>query len=854
MSAPYADVAIPFGVDKLFTYSIPPEFGGMAKTGARVLVEFGRRTVIGWIVELHSRPPGRESKPLLDILDTEPLLVAADLKLCRWIAGYYLAPLGEVIRAAQSPGLSSPGKRVARLTDPDARSGPELHEATPVQSAILRELAKSGELTIPRLKSRVRAGGFTSALNELRRRGQVAVEDRLPRLSTPHGRSELIIELDEERRQALGVWLAEPAAKSRTRLRQEGIVRAILGAGAAIPVRDLMTATGAPLSSIRTLARKKLFTLGKRSVARDDGHGALLPPPREIILNVHQQAALDCLRAGIAEGRFKPFLLYGVTGSGKTQVYIDAIRDVLARGKTAIVLVPEISLTPQIVGRFRQQFGDLVAAFHSRMSAGERFDAWQATRRGKTSVVIGPRSAVFAPLKNLGLIVVDEEQESSYKQGDQAPRYHARDVAIVRAAQSDAVIVLGSATPSCESFANAASGKYTLLELPERADNARLPAMTLVDMTAERRNMLAAFRQERKHESAFNPARAKAVRSAPETGSLSRLLREKIADRLERKEGIILLQNRRGFSTALECPDCGNVETCPNCNIPMTFHRTTVHLRCHYCGIVRQPPQTCPSCASPDIRHYGFGTQRVEEELREYFPGAAILRMDLDTTVRRGTHAAILKKFSEGRADILLGTQMVAKGLDFSRVTLVGVISADTQMLLPDFRAGERTFQLLTQVAGRAGRSTLAGEVVIQTHQPGHGTLKHVVLHDFRGFYDEEMRFREELCYPPFSRLILIEFHGELEKEVIRQAGAFAGILRRHSRSMTILGPAAAAIPRLRGEYRWHLVLKSPKAADPAGKKAREALRAALSSYDKAGPRRRHSVRLIVDVDPAGMM
>jgi primosomal protein N' (replication factor Y) len=488
------------------------------------------------------------------------------------------------------------------------------------------------------------------------------------------------------------------------------------------------------------------------------------------------------------------------------------------------------------------------------MSIGERYDAWRRTKEGAYSIVIGPRSAVFAPLKNLGLLIVDEEHEPSYKQFDQTPRYHARDVAIMRGAQNKAVVVLGSATPSLESYTNALSGKHDLLELPERVDNAQLPAVMIVDMTAERRRKLDAFREERLAEFKADREKARREKRKFDFGSISDLLKEHIADRLGRKEGIILLQNRRGFSPFVECPDCGHVEMCDNCNITLTFHQTHNHLRCHYCGLVRPAPDTCPKCQSADISYRGVGTQRVEEELAGMFPDAVTLRMDMDTTSERGAHDRILRTFSEGEADILLGTQMVAKGLDFSRVTLVGVISADTQMLLPDFRSSERTFQLLTQVAGRAGRSALTGEVIIQTYQPRHETLVHVLGHDYASFYRQELASREELSYPPFSRIALIEFKGASEGEVIQHAEAFAKLLRERRQGLDVLGPAAAAISRLKGSYRWHVVVKGIRRVDPSGRRLHRLLKESVAAFLRTSLGRNGSVKMILDVDPQGMM
>ena len=485
---------------------------------------------------------------------------------------------------------------------------------------------------------------------------------------------------------------------------------------------------------------------------------------------------------------------------------------------------------------------------HSQMSVGERYDTWRLALEGRIRIVIGPRSAIFAPLANLGLIVVDEEPEGSYKQYDSNPRYHARDVAIVRASLNKAVVVLGSATPSAESYYNAINGKYELLTLPERADNAKLPKIEIVDMAQERLRKKADRKKEIK-EKGFDAVKPFAV------SSISAELKHQIEERLRKQEGTILLQNRRGFSHVVECFECGYVERCDNCDVTLTFHATKKHLRCHYCGFVKQPPTLCPTCHGKEIRHHAFGTQQVHEELTQLFPTARILRMDLDTTSGKGAHDRLLSQFGAGQADILLGTQMVAKGLDFPRVTLVGVISADTQMLLPDFRSAERTFQLLTQVAGRAGRSKLTGEVIIQTLQPDHYSLKHATTHDFAGFYKEELEYRRELDYPPFSRIVLVEFKGGQENEVGNHAKKFADYLSpKAGKYFSVLGPADAAIPKINNQFRKHLVIKSLKAVDPAGSYVRAALTQARDQYLTSSLGKSRRVQMTIDVDPQGMM
>ncbi|MGI9175315.1 MAG: replication restart helicase PriA, partial [Rhodothermales bacterium] len=546
------------------------------------------------------------------------------------------------------------------------------------------------------------------------------------RLAPPFRTSGAVRDLKEQLRGAKQIAIVETLADvGETGLRQA----------------DVLAEADASAASAKALMERGIVEQIKKEVMRSPLDAMEAPGrPTAHVLNGAQQAALAQIEAAIEGEAFQTFLLHGITGSGKTEVYIAALRRVLEAGKTGIILVPEIALTPQTVRRFRAPFGDQIAVLHSRMSLGERYDAWRHLRSGRFTVAIGPRSAVLAPLENLGLIVVDEEHESSYKQFDPAPRYHARDVAVMRAAMNRSVCVLGSATPSLESFANAQSGKYTLLEMPERVPvpgrkAAALPDVRVVDLTLEKKK----HRLE---------------------GALSEPLAEAIRERLGRGEQTILLQNRRGYAPVIECAACGWSPLCRDCSVTLTYHKAKRHLRCHYCGRTARLPQVCPKCDAPELTRLGMGTQRVEEELAVRFPGARVLRMDLDTTSRKGAHHRLLGRFRRGEADVLLGTQMVAKGLDFPNVTLVGVVNADAGMLLPDFRSEERTFQLLTQVAGRAGRAELKGEVIFQTRNPEHAALRFATTHDYAGFAGEALPERKVFGYPPFGRVVGVEFRG----------------------------------------------------------------------------------------------
>lgn len=842
-----ADIALPVPIDHTFTYIVPPELKEQAQPGTRVLVPFGKKKLTGVIVGFPTETKVSGLKPISRLLDAHPTFSEEMLKLTRWISEYYFAPWGEVLRAATPQGLSLESKRIVRLTEGDVQSWIESTKSTArKQQAILLALQKSKALTVAQLQKRTGAKSIHALLNDLITKGWVVMSEELEK---PKARPKLekIVRISTA---GLTTLRSNNGATSTTKLtaKQQLLLDALAETLEPVHVQTILKKTRSSLSTLKLLEAKGLVSITEREVIRTSEYEPTVPPP-QFDLNQFQQLALDSIVQAIDAGKYKTFLLHGVTGSGKTQVYIEAIRKVIGMGKTAIVLVPEISLTPQTVRRFKSHFGNDVAVMHSQMSVGERYDAWRLAHQGKVKIVIGPRSAIFAPLQNIGLIVVDEEHEASYKQFDSIPRYNARDVAIVRASNNNAVVVLGSATPSAESYYNALKEKYEMLVLPQRVDQAQLPTIAIVDMAKERKQLLAQTRKQLQEEKKPFP------KQFP-VSSISQLLHDEITERLQKKEGVILLQNRRGFSHVVECYECGYVEKCDNCDVTLTYHATKKHLRCHYCGFVKTPPTVCPKCQGFEIRFHAFGTQQVQEELQKLYAESQILRMDMDTTSRKGAHNRILHQFEHGDADILLGTQMVAKGLDFPRVTLVGVISADTQMLLPDFRSSERTFQLLTQVAGRAGRSNLAGEVVIQTLQPDHYSLKHVVTHDFPSFYHEELEYRRELDYPPFSRIVLLEFKGDRENEVQHHARKFVEFLlpEDSKQYFLVLGPADAAIPKIKNQYRKHVIIKDLKSSDPVGSYLRAALLKAKQQYESSPLGKNKKIQMTIDVDPQGMM
>ncbi|MFA5834834.1 MAG: primosomal protein N' [Bacteroidota bacterium] len=829
MNLQLVNVALPVPLPQLFTYSVPKQFETLVAPGIAVIVPFGRKVMTGIIIGLTKERPNVTIKQIVDIIDLHPIITSADLTLSAWIADYYNTSLGETVRLFLPAGFSQTSKRILSLSVPISHT-----QAFPISQRKILNALVDGPLSILQLKKKTGIQNIYAAVNALTLIGAITMEEQASK--RPAKKKEwyfLRISNDE-------------TIELRGKKRKEIWQTILLLPKEEIAVKKFLQIHSTTLTAIKSLAQQNLVSLFQKDVERKTEFAADEHISKSLLiqLNERQKELVGTISSAIDRNIPHTFLLHGITGSGKTQVYIEAIRHTLSQNKTAIVLIPEISLTPQTVKRFQIHFGDFVVWMHSKMSDGERYDAWRLTKEGKYKIVIGPRSALFAPLTNIGLVIVDEEHESSYKQFDASPRYHARDVAVMRALLYNAVVVLGSATPSIESYTNALNEKYTLLTLPDRADNAVLPPVTIVNMVDERKRLFAEAKIQAKEigKKAFENL----------SRSISSTLELKIRDRLEKKEGIILLQNRRGFAPFIECTSCGHVEQCDRCNVTMTYHATKKHMRCHYCGKVKPTPTVCSQCGGFEFSLNGFGTQRVEQEITGLFPSAVITRMDMDTTSRKGSHEKILRQFGEGGADILLGTQMVAKGLDFPRVTLVGVISADTQMMLPDFRSAERTFQLLTQVAGRAGRSTLAGEVIIQTSQPGHYALKHVHDHDFVGFYNEEIEYRKSINYPPFSRIVVIEFKGKNEKSVEQMAIEFGKRLFVLLLRESILGPSPAVLSKIKNEYRWQIVIKADKERDKNGTRARHSVARVVNDLQQQSTK--VNVKIIVDVDPTGIL
>ncbi|NTU68555.1 MAG: primosomal protein N' [Chlorobiaceae bacterium] len=804
-------------VDRLYReepcfVSIAEGIEGEVLPGCQVMLSINGHSASGYIgyvsAVLHGPRAQEPEGEVVDLLaDGRPVLSPVLLELLAWLSDYYLSrPIDGITTALPAP-LRSVVDDVVELTEFRLESPSLKVRDSGLRRKILKELAAAKRLTVRQLRKRLGRRELYRTIAELERGGLVRVSKEFAETrpktrsgwrlgpSLPPAARELLSR-SPKKREAFDLLAADPA---KALFPEE--------AGASREVLNGLVSMG--------LAEKIEIEVGSPFSSKFD------EPAKTIkALSIHQQTALDALSEAAGKGGFQTFLLHGVTGSGKTLVYIELLRRVLDAGKTAIVLVPEIALTPQTASRFRHYFGDGIQIMHSAMSNQEKYDAWHRLRQGKARIALGARSTIFAPLENVGAIIVDEEHDTAYKQ-DRTPRYHARDTAVMRAKLEGAVCVLGSATPSFESYTNALSGKYQLLELPERIDNAALPKIGLVWMPGSQRV----------------------------TPSISGVLYDAIRKRLERNEQVILLQNRRGFAGSVLCLECGHIPQCRHCNIPMVYHTSDQSLRCHYCGHTTPYRQVCPACSSDRLFYKSSGTERIEEELAELFPDERILRMDVDTTSTKDSHAEILGAFREKRSRILLGTQMVAKGLDFPDVTLVGVLMADIGLNIPDFRAAERSYALLMQVSGRAGRSTTPGEVFLQLYNRDNELYRHVLEGDFRKFYDEEMLARTELGYPPASKLVKFEFSAPDEKAAEEGAALLLEKLRPilPEGKGTILGPAPAGINRMKGKYRYQLILKLFGIKLPA-----HLLR--QLQYEVSSVFRRQELAIFADVDPQHLL
>jgi primosomal protein N' (replication factor Y) len=810
----FCDVAVPVPLDMVFTYRVPAD--AVPVVGGRVLVPFRQQRMTGIVVGLHDRKPAVVTKNILTVLDPAPVLDEQLLLLGRWIADYYLAPIGEVFRTMLP--LSAEFKRSIgyRITEQGhtalhlagmAGSSARSHRTPDEQAAEYRVLdyvaGYEGELIrAETLRSATRVS--RSILEGMVRKKWLARED----VSAPQ---------DATRNVKIVVL---KSAEGRLNANQQKLIDALANGDGKVAIEALQSLQ-VPRTTLGTLVRRGLVEISEAPADFTVSHTKARPSLFDFDLSKAQQAALALLREGVEARKFSGMLLHGVTGSGKTAVYLAGMRSVLEAGRSAILLVPEIGLTPAVAADLHQIFGDEVAILHSALSDRERAEQWHRIKRGDARMVVGTRSAVFAPVADLALIIVDEEHDSSYKQ-EETPRYHARDIAVMRAKMAKAVVVLGSATPSLESYFNAKKNKYSLVELPDRVEKRPLPEVEIVDMRLE-----------------FQETGREQV--------ISRKLAAEINDRLERKEQVMVLLNRRGYSPVVLCRTCGKKLECQNCAIALTHHKREHKMVCHYCGYTAAVPKICGHCGSEYVCFLGTGSEKLEELLHGMFPQARIARLDRDTVRSHQDFERALNALNEGELDLIVGTQMIAKGHDIHGVTLVGVVGADVALGLPDFRAAERTFQLLTQVAGRAGRGQSAGKVILQTYFQDHYAVQYAAQHDFIGFYEKELRFRSWMHYPPYSALANVLVRSDKLDDALQWSGMLGKWFEatRHE-GVRVLGPATAPIMRLKRDYRYHFVLKSP-----SREKLNTTLRAMLAyATQQKIPR----TQVIVDVDALWLM
>jgi primosomal protein N' (replication factor Y) len=817
-AARYAEVAVPLHVRQTYTYRLPGVLAERAQPGCRVLVPVRNKIVTGYVVAIHDEPgEGLESTTIRDVeelVDEEPIVTEEILRLTHWVADYYYAPWGECLKSALPAGLAASSEIYLTIAEA-GRTALASVTGRRAESAIMRALARvaeAGTIRARDLGEEVSPARANALARELERKGLVRVEHRV-------GEQRV-----QPKRRNVVRLVAAPASdgKERETDAQRRVVAELEARGGEMTLSALVEAAAVSASVVRTLERHGRVEVTAEEVRRDPLAHVEIPEAERFEPTPGQRAALELIHAAVDAGGYRAFLLHGVTGSGKTEVYIRAMRAAIERGRSALMLVPEINLTPVFSRRLAAHFGEAVAILHSSLSDGERLDEWRRIRRGEARVVIGTRSAVFAPLENVGVIVVDEEHEGSYKQ-DATPRYSGRDTAVFRAHQAGAVVILGSATPSMESYHNAHSGKYDYVRLDARVNDRPLAEVQIVDM----REVFTRFGKQQ----TFAPELLDAVSAAHGRGEQS-----------------IVLLNRRGFSAFLLCRSCGYSIQCPNCDVTLTYHKSQARLVCHYCNHQTGIPQSCPECAGAFIYYVGEGTEQIEAKLKEHFPELRIARLDRDTASRRGAYERILGEFASGGLDLLVGTQMVAKGHDFPNVTLVGVVSVDAGMAMPDFRSAERSFQLLTQVAGRAGRGDAPGTVLIQTYHPEHYALVHARNQDYEGFYEHEIRFRRSMSYPPFTTLI----NCLVQDEDLTKAKTHALDLSRAlltaaaGRELRVLGPAPAPIARIKNKHRWQVLVKARSRPN-----ARDALDIALGILEENGVPLK---TISIEVDPVNLM
>lgn len=787
--------------DKLFDYKIGEELLPQIKVGSRVIVPFGRadKHTEGYVMEVCGHSTAKRLKSIISYRDD-----VFDEKMCQlifWMREKYMCSFLDIIKAIIPSGISIKPEEWVVLSDENS------------EDEIARKLSENGgAIEINRLMSMF-SKSITSKIRKLAESGIIKREFREPDHISDKVIRVASVEADSEDIERISEELKNQRATVQLRMFE------ILSVNDRISLADLVQFSGGNYAAIRALEKKGYIKVYDMVVERNPIRKHIEMDSEKPTLTEEQKKAEEEIGKYIDRGEFKSILVHGVTGSGKTEIYMRAIERCLNMNKNAVMLVPEISLTPQIVLRFARRFGDRIAVFHSGLSLGERYDEWKKMRSGKASVVIGARSAVFAPMDNIGIIIIDEEHEGTYK-SDMTPRYNTKEVATFRAMQNNGVLLLASATPEVSDYYRAKKGEHLLIELKKRVNMRKLPEVRVVDMREE---------LEDGNRSVF-----------------SRMLIEEIRSNLEKKEQTILFLNRRGHSTFVSCRSCGFVAKCPNCSISLTYHKYSDTLKCHYCGYFEKNYKSCPKCESKYIRYFGGGTQRIEEELKSLFPGISTIRMDVDTTVRMNSHEEILDRFEKEKIDVLVGTQMVTKGLDFENVTLVGVVSADVMLNIQDFRAGERTFDLIEQVTGRAGRAEKPGRAVIQTYSPEHYAVEMSKKHDYEGFFNYEILTRQAMRYPPFCEMVTVLFSGPGEKNVSEAAKKYAKrilSLKDRAEGVQILGPIPAAVSKINNKYRWRILIKCSNvdAISPALSEAKNEIYGELHFKD---------VSVVIDKNP----
>ena len=792
----YAEVSLnsPVAQRQTFSYTIPPHLP--VEVGQAVWVPFGDRTLQGIVISLSDYPSVEDTKEIIDIIESQPLLSSDYVKLAQWISDYYLAPLFDAIALMLAPGFQR--SQITFISLARDVTQDEFSALSEKQRQVLSLLKQEGRVNLKNIQKSMGIRQASLVISQLVKKGLIA---RFYELEKARVKPKMLtyLKLNVTAKEAEGE--IKKLLKDGKTSKKAQLLRFLLEVNRPVPLSETRKEVGISKPALETLVGEGLINVDSVEVRRQPIFYQGVAPSGPLKLTQAQESAFNTIRQSLLEMKEgKPqtsppvFLLHGITGSGKTEIYLQALAETIRLGKRGIVLVPEIALTPQTIERFASRFGEKVAVLHSQLSLGEQFDEWQRIRNGQFDVVIGPRSAIFAPQPDLGLVVIDEEHEWAYKQHDISPRYHARTVALKLAELTGAAVILGSATPDVETFHHAQRGDYSLLELPHRVtQGATLPRVEVVNLRDELK--------------------------AGHGGLFSRLLSEAIAETVTNGEQTILFLNRRGTATFIQCRRCGLVLRCRRCEVALTYHLAGDMLVCHQCNYKTPAPQVCPQCSSRSIKFLGTGTQKLEKEASFNFPQAKLLRWDSDTTRQKQAHQEILDKFRQHQADILIGTQMVAKGLDLPQVTLVGVVNADTALNLPDFRAGERTFQLLSQVSGRAGRSPLGGRGIIQTYSPENYAIKAAANHDYQAFYEQEIGYRRELGYPPFSKLVSLTFSHTSDALCQREAEKLKKRLAEEIEAkgivdLSLIGPAPAFIHRLRGRYRWQLILRG---REPSG-------------------------------------